>query len=226
MKKILALALALISIPSISSALTLDLIKAFAFQDEGYVWQGNKNLNGQVDVTDFLSSENDVYGTGVSVLNPYFATGTANSWLDAVALDFDLTSLGGDPISEATLMLKAKKGDYFRNDWEHYLVQAGLFNSLYEDGITTDGTDFNPAGEFLPFSLITNSPDGWYRIALNPALLGTNGDLTLRLWNISLDAVKLNVETRNPSPIPEPGSLLLLGTGLIGLAALRRKKRQ
>lgn len=237
MKKVLLLTLALMSIPAISPAITLDLTQSFTFQEDGTA------ASKTVDSTIFLKEANGVYGTGGTLASQFFATGTATSWYDAVALDFDLSSLGGDPISSATLMLMARKGTYNNASdtgryWEHYLVLSGLFNIAYEDSNPDSApyapdngypiapsTDFNPGGSLADLAPISNSIDGWYRIALNPALLGTDGNLTLRLWNVSLDAVKLNVTTRNPDAVPETGTLLLLGTGLIALAALRLKKR-
>ncbi len=80
----------------------------------------------------------------------------------------------------------------------------------------------NPDGMFLRGSGRTHSVSTLYRSARADAAILT-GTHTLSPF-LRSGAVNLDNVTDTPTPSPEPPSLLLLGTGILGLAILARRR--
>ena len=106
-----------------------------------------------------------------------------------------------------------------------YKFNNSFTGDLWATAAGTSGTI--PSGEYFPTSAgssaETSFSDVW------------NGLAAADTWRLrirdhagadvgSLDSWKLSIEVADVEPIPEPMSMLLLSTGLAGIAALRRKK--
>jgi len=122
-------------------------------------------------------------------------------------------------------------------------VPTGDFDTYLNSGdaITYNGFTFDPASTPVAdplwtaggFSFVLNSIDVSFRdenhiIFKGVGNLSGNGfDDTLGSWTMSITAHSTHFEFSNgatAAPVPEPATLLLLGTGLIGIAGFGRKK--
>lgn len=105
------------------------------------------------------------------------------------------------------------------NGFQAYALQAAIWHVIY---------DTNTSGhEYGIRDTPGTSDDAAVALYNNMLLaLGSNtSDLSRYLW-ITPDRINKNVQGQVASvnPVPEPGTMMLLGSGLIGLAAWGRKK--
>ena len=105
--------------------------------------------------------------------------------------------------------------------------------TLYSGVTTADETEFNPWGDFGGMTYLTYADDeisntGPYGDPfLDDYVLPNTGLYTVAIGGYYSDGVgpyDYELTITGNSPIPEPATMLLLGSGLIGLAGLGRKK--
>lgn len=212
----------------------LNINQAISFEDEA---------NSTYDDTAALLSNDGLLAATITstVSHNYYATGYGYGYFEAVSLNFDLSSVGYDNITEANLNFYVQQGSYPDTSWHHYQVLEGAFNETNEDAY--------PSSSGAPLGSATFS-NGWVQVALDSSWIAAatdnSLDVTLRLWNARLDQVTLtgeysSVDGSGPSdeigdvtgdvtgnggmaPVPEPSTMLLVGIGLFGLVGSAGRK--
>ncbi len=198
-------------------SITIDLNSGISFQNEGTIFSLEK------DQTSLLHALDDDWAPGLIgfglVVFDYYATGTDLRYIDAVSLNFDLSSVGWNNILSADLRFYSQKGNYGETSWGHYAILQGAFNPLDQDKDPIDAV-----GPIVDFgSAAPNATVDWLQGAISPSwITGDSFDVTLRLWNVRVDRVELLVDV---GQAPEPSTMFLLVTGLLGVMRYARRSR-
>lgn len=102
------------------------------------------------------------------------------------------------------------------NQWQAAAVQIGIWESLYDSGWSLDDGSFKIQG-------FDDETRQWASLFFSE--LDENQLLDQRFTMVLRADGKQDMITADPpTQIPEPGSLALLATGLLGLAILRRRQ--
>lgn len=193
---------------------------------------GTANALTIVDTIDYWSSDASNYGE-YQTLEHLFdnATITSTSSLTYVHDINDSIDVSAYTITSASLTLD------FYDDYNIFTGVSQLdidASSLGRDGTEIvsykfDGTSWTLIGE-IDTEADSDSVDDVVSLVVDVAFLQIDGKLTVALQvtgtgqaDIKLDSSVLTVEAE-AAPVPEPATMVLLGTGLVGLAGASRKK--
>ena len=148
-------------------------------------------------------------------------------------------NFGGEPTPDTTLFflegnaaIMSLSSGFYSGFSFYYAGYEGGFVDVYDEvggtgsvlasfslpGTEIEGAAADPNGDYGPFEAIGVSFDG---IAKSVAFGGVANQITFD--NITFGS---STPGTGASPIPEPATMLLLGSGLLGSAALSRRRRK
>ena len=166
-----------------------------------------------------LNLQNGAWSGGLHFAPGDFALDVNNDSIFDYAIDFSIS--GGD-VTYSLLEVQS---------WQDVMYpQHGIANPFQYDEGTQVGDTFGGA---YGSGVFANNADGGTSYVLEGSFdlallaLHTLGDpITLR-WTMECgnDYVSITGDTASPTPTPEPATMLLVGTGLLGLAGVRRRMK-
>jgi len=187
-------------------------------------YQASGGLPGEYRVTEHywqVSGPNSVTIAFAHIYNPFSYDLATQGTLESVSYSFDAILSWDSPEWTQTrgyFFLIEQNSNYYVSQRTYADLNAGwqdVEGTLTADQFNLYGgsgnPDFSSTGAPLSFGYMTDNGGSYWA--------GT-------IWLSSGGGVDNFSFTTNAAPIPEPATMLLLGSGLVGLAGFRRKKNK
>lgn len=140
------------------------------------------------------------------------------------------TTIYGAPTAVFTETITLPNGNNsgWMTFWADDTMAVWLFNSLYPNGLMLHNANNTPsphcAGQ--PVGCVEGmSWTGTYGLGVFAQGVNTLSLPTYQLWDDGFGIAYRGEITSIPSGVPEPMSFILIGTGLVGLGLLRRRRK-
>ena len=229
--KALALAATLLAVPSMASALGIELVGTNG--NSSATLAPGDTITFDLRMT-FDGTEPTIYGlsadlTGMDLAD---ATGVRDFGLQLSGGTSVSESLGTDPVPGTVPVQGAIQNNNGTSPVERYSINhlnpqaytVNLFDGISASGATGDGsTDYGIGGTYV------TSGDIHFQVTLQNV---GNGSAAYTLANLQFSLLALDFQggtiastgdTFALTVVPEPGTALLMGLGLAGLATVRRR---
>ena len=140
---------------------------------------------------------------------PGYMSATFKDWNGTAFVDYDL----------GNFQMSSVFGFYISGP-------GGTYYSDYSKNITDGQADHMVAyaGTKIPSGIPGITPSPGNGLTIGHYILAFE-DLASPGWDQDYNDMVILVESVNPSPVPEPATMLLFGTGLAGLAAVARRRK-